>query len=63
MLPCQSQCSHYRENCHKSCPVWRELQRQNRLKRQRQKAYLSYYNRLSTTIVRQCYALTPRAPV
>ncbi|WP_367925882.1 hypothetical protein [uncultured Ruthenibacterium sp.] len=55
MIPCRSHCDHYHENCHKDCAVWKELQRQNRLERQRKKAYLAYYNDLYDTIIRQCY--------
>lgn len=60
MLPCQSHCDHYCENCHTRCTVWKEIQRRNREDRQRKKAYLAYYNDLYDTIIRQCYALTPR---
>ena len=60
MLPCKSHCDRYCENCHKHCAVWDEMQRQNRADRQRRKAYLDYYNDLYDTIIRQCYALTPK---
>ena len=62
MLPCQQNCPHYREGCHKSCSAWSAFQAQQKAQRQRKKDYLSYYNDLCFTMARQFNALAVRRP-
>ena len=44
MLPCQTNCPHYCQGCHKSCAAWRELQRHQHEEQQRKKEYLRSAN-------------------
>ena len=44
MLPCQTNCPHYCQGCHKTCASWRVLQQRQREDRQRQKDYLRRAN-------------------
>lgn len=59
MIPCQSHCLAYHEGCHKTCAHWKVLQAQNRIERQRKKAYLDYYGKRCDAVARQCRVTRP----
>ncbi len=40
MLPCQTDCPHYCQGCHKTCASWRVLQQRQHEDQQRKKEYL-----------------------
>lgn len=61
MIPCQPTCSQYCEGCHKHCAKWKVFQAKNKRERQKKKAYLHYYNQLSSTILRQFLRMQPHA--
>lgn len=44
MLPCQTNCPHYCQGCHKTCASWRVLQQRQREDQQRKKDYLRRAN-------------------
>ncbi len=57
MIPCRNDCEKYFEGCHKNCAYWKDFQEQNRIEREKKKAYLSYHNQICKTVIRQCYSL------
>lgn len=44
MLPCQTNCPHYCQGCHKTCAQWRILQQRQHEEQQRKKEYLRRAN-------------------
>ena len=44
MLPCQMNCPHDCEGCHKTCAAWRALQQRQHEDQQRRKEYLRRAN-------------------
>lgn len=62
MLPCQSNCTHYWEGCHKSCPQWKLFLKKNQIEQQRKKAYLAYHFERCGSVIRQCYQMLPYVP-
>ena len=44
MLPCQTDCPHYCQGCHKTCASWRVLQQRQHEDQQRKKEYLRRAN-------------------
>ena len=44
MLPCQTNCPHYCQGCHKTCAQWRVLQQRQHEEQQRKKEYLRRAN-------------------
>ena len=63
MRPCQQGCPNHREGCHKSCPDWKAFQARQKAQRQRKKDYLSYYNEVCSTMIRQFKSLSVRRPM
>lgn len=57
-LPCQKQCSQYREGCHKTCVQWKMFQKNQALKRQKEKAFLREYREIYAQLERQWYQLS-----
>lgn len=59
MLPCSQTCSHYCPGCHKACPQWEKLQKQQTIQRKQKKAYLKYYGELCAIRTQQFSSLSP----
>lgn len=57
MLPCQHSCPDYTQGCHKTCAQWKAFQVQQKIDWRKKRAYLSYYNELCATRIRQFNAL------
>ncbi len=61
MIPCRSTCPYYTDGCHKSCSYWKEFQEKAQTEREAKKVWLKHENEISSTVLRQYLALSPRS--
>lgn len=62
-LPCAKNCSQFYEGCHKTCRQWRIQKARQREETRKIKAFLKEQNEVSSIIIRQCIALSPRRTI
>ena len=59
-LPCEKSCNRYYAGCHKTCWQWKIQTARQRERTQKIKAFLKEQNEISSAVIRQCIALSPR---
>lgn len=62
-LPCAKNCGNFYEGCHKTCLQWKARTARQSEETRKIKAFLKEQNEISTVIIRQCIALSPRRPM
>lgn len=62
-LPCAKSCHHFYEGCHKTCWQWKARTARQREETRKVKAFLKEQNEISSAIIRQCIALSPRKTI